>query len=136
MHSNNTRDNSNNNNNNNDTRRYKKVKTMLTLRNSQNKSSLNNDDNGNRVDCNKNNNNKSSAFILGDDISKCLFGLLTMKEIDHKYSVKVRLYSLSKVQCLHNHLEPTIRVVNLEDIIFHVGKNDLNSEKISNQIVI
>ena len=57
--------------------------------------------------------------------------IMTKKPMNHKCIVKVQPFSSAKVQCMYNHVKPTIIDVNLDNIIFHV--NELNSEKSSSQ---
>ena len=48
--------------------------------------------------------------------------------------MKVRSFSGAKVRCLHDYGKPTMRGFNPNQIILHVGTNDLNSEETSSQI--
>ena len=123
-----------------DTKKIIKIKT--NLRNPKYKSNLN-DDNDNSVDDSKhnnnnnnndNNNNNKYVFILGDSIVKNLNGFLKTKAINNKCILKVRPFSSAKVRCMYDHLKPKIRYVNTDNIILHVGTNELNSEKTSSQI--
>ena len=77
---------------------------------------------------------KKSVFILGDSMVKKVNGFYLMKDIKHKFLVKVRSFSSAKTRCMYDHAKPTIREVNPEHIILHVGTNDLNSEKTASQI--
>ena len=77
---------------------------------------------------------KKSAFILGDSMVKKVNGFYLTKDIKHKFLVKVRSFSSAKTRCMYDHAKPTIREVNPEHIILHVGTNDLNSEKTASQI--
>ena len=43
-------------------------------------------------------------------------------------------FSSAEVQCMYDHLKLTLRDVSLGNIILHIGKNDLNSDKTSSQI--
>ena len=61
-------------------------------------------------------------------------GFYLTKDIKHKFLVKVRSFSSAKTRCMYDHAKPTIREVNPEHIILHVGTNDLNSEKTASQI--
>ena len=61
-------------------------------------------------------------------------GFYLTKNIKHKFLVKARPFSLAKTRCMYDHAKPTIRELNPEDIILHVGTNDLNSEKSASQI--
>ena len=77
---------------------------------------------------------KKSVFILGDSMVKKVNGFYLTKDIKHKFLVKVRSFSSAKTRCVYDHAKPTIREVNPEHIILHVGTNDLNSEKTASQI--
>ena len=46
----------------------------------------------------------------------------------------MRPFSSAKTSCVHDHAQPTIRDINPEHTIFHVGTNDLKSEKTASQI--
>ena len=95
----------------------KKSKNNTNLRSCKYKSNLNND-NDNSIDNSKNNNeNRKSVFILGDSIVKNLNGFLITKAINHKCIVEVQPLSSAKVQYMYYHLKPTVRDVNLENII-------------------
>ena len=77
---------------------------------------------------------KKSVFILGDSMVKKVNGFYLTKAFKHKFLVKVRSFSSAKTRCMYDHAKPTIREVNPEHIILHVGTNDLNSEKTASQI--
>ena len=77
---------------------------------------------------------KETVFILGDRIIKKNNGFYLTKNIKHKYLIKLRPFSSAKTSCVHDHAKPTIRDINPEHIIFHVGTNDLKSEKTASQI--
>ena len=61
-------------------------------------------------------------------------GFLLTRNLNHKCLVKVRSFSGAKVRCLHDYAKPTMRGFNPNQIILHVGTNDLNSEETSSQI--
>ena len=63
-------------------------------------------------------------------------GFYLTRNIKHKFLVKVRPFSSAKTRCMYDHAKPTIRELNPEHIILHVGSNDLNSEKTVSQISI
>ena len=77
---------------------------------------------------------KKSVFILGDSMVKKVNGFYLTKDIKHKFLVKVRSFSSAKTRCMYDHVKPTIREINPEHIILHVGTSDLNSEKTASQI--
>ena len=54
------------------------------------------------------------------------------RNIKHKFLVEVRPFSSAKTRCMY--AKPTIRELNPEHIILHVGTNDLNTEKTASQI--
>ena len=72
-------------------------------------------------------NNKKFVFILGDSIVKNLNDFLIMATNNNKRVVTTRPYSSMKVYCLYDHVKPTLRAVNLDNIILHVRTGDLNS---------
>ena len=51
-----------------------------------------------------------------------------------KRVAKKQPFSSAKVQCTYDHAKPTRRDVNPENIILHIGTNDLNFDKTSSQI--
>ena len=57
--------------------------------------------------------------------------IMIKKAINHKCIVKVQPFRSENVQCMYNHVKPTILDVNLDNITFHV--NELNSKKSSSQ---
>ena len=65
---------------------------------------------------------------------KKLNGYLLIKRIKYKHLVKVRAFSGAKVSCMRDYANPTLRDINPEHIILHVGTNDLTSEKTASQI--
>ena len=77
---------------------------------------------------------KETVFILGDSMVKKVNGFYLTKNIRHKYLVKVRPFNSAKTRCMYDHAKPTIREMNPEHIILHVGTNDLNSEKSASHI--
>ena len=56
-------------------------------------------------------------------------GFYLTRNIKHKFLVKFRPFSSAKTRCMYDHAKPTIRELNPEHIILHVGTNDLNTEK-------
>ena len=71
---------------------------------------------------------------MGDSMVKKLNGYLLTKKIKHKGIVKVRLFTTTKVSCMQDHVKPTIRDINPQQIILHVGTNDLKTERTASQI--
>ena len=41
---------------------------------------------------------------------------------------------MAKIGCITNHVKPTLRDINLDDIVLHAGKNDLRTENTTTQI--
>ena len=41
---------------------------------------------------------------------------------------------MAKIGCITNHVKPTLRDINLDDIVLHAGKNDLRTENTATQI--
>ena len=65
---------------------------------------------------------------------KILNGYFLMKKIKHKGIVKVRQFTTAKVRFMQDHVKPTIRDRNPQQIILHVGTNDLKTERTASQI--
>ena len=65
---------------------------------------------------------------------KKLNGYLLTKKVRHKFLVKVRLFSGAKVNCMVDHVNPTIRNDKSDHVILHTGTNDLRSKKTASQI--
>ena len=65
---------------------------------------------------------------------KKLNGYLLTKKIKHKVVVKVRTFTTAKVSCMQDHVKSTIRDINPQQIILHVGTNDLKTERTASQI--
>ena len=61
-------------------------------------------------------------------------GYLLTKKVKHRGIVKVRPFTTVKVSCLQDHVKPTIRDVNTQQIILHLGTNDLQTEQTARQI--
>ena len=89
------------NNNNNNKKKQKKKKED----NHKGATNRNNED--------RNNKNKTNAYILGDSIVKKLNGYLLTRKIKHKHLVKVRSFSGAKISCMTDHVKPTLRDITL-----------------------
>ena len=76
---------------------------------------------------------KQSIFIMGDSMVKKLNGYLLTKKIKHKVIVKVRPFTTAKVSCMKDHVKPTVRDINPQQIILHVGTNNLKTERTASQ---
>ena len=79
-------------------------------------------------------NQKEKVFILGDSMVKNVIGFLLTRNFNHKCLVKVRYLPCAKIRCVHDYVKPTMYDFNPNQIILHVGTNDLNLEKTSSQI--
>ena len=79
-------------------------------------------------------NQKEKVFILGDSMVKNVNGFLLTRNLNHKCLVKIWSFPGPKVRCLHDYAKSIMRNFNPNQIILHVGTNDLNSEKTSSQI--
>ena len=71
---------------------------------------------------------------MGDSIVKKLNGYLLTKKIKHKGIVKARSFTTAKVSFMQDYVKPTIRDINPQQIILHVGTNDLKIERTASQI--
>ena len=125
------------------TRKKKKKKIYseeLDSRDNNNNNKHDKNSNHDRIDNNNrstsSSNSKETVFILGDSMVKKVNGFYLTRNIKHKFLVKVRLFGSAKTRCMYDHAKPTIRELNPEHIILHVGSNDLNSEKTVSQISI
>ena len=54
--------------------------------------------------------------------------------MNHKFSVKVRLFTTVKTIDMYDHLKPTSRDFNSGLFIIYVGTNDLPLNKTSNEV--
>ena len=123
------------------TRKKKKKKNhseKLDNRDNNNNNKHDKNSNHDRIDNNNrstsSSNSKETVFILGDSMVKKVNGFYLTRNIKHKFLVKVRPFSSAKTRCMYDHAKPTIRELNPEHIILHVGTNDLNTEKTASQI--
>ena len=66
---------------------------------------------------------------LGRQYCKTYSRLGNNKKLDSKQKVYVRQFSGSKVTCMKYCVKPSIRENNPDLIIFHVGTNDVHSDK-------
>ena len=66
---------------------------------------------------------------MGNNIVKHIQGWEITKKLDNKQKVYMRQFSGSKVSCMKDYVKPSIRENNPDHIIFHVGPNDVLSEK-------
>ena len=68
-----------------------------------------------------------NIYILGDSMVKHVEGWKLKKSI-YQNHVYVRSFSGAKLKCMKDYVKPRIREKNPDYVIFHVGKNELNSE--------
>ena len=73
--------------------------------------------------------NNKSIYILGDSMAKHVEGWKLKKSAYKNHDVYVRSFSGAKVKCMKDQVKPCIREKNPDYVIFHVGTNELNSEK-------
>ena len=59
--------------------------------------------------------------------------IFLQKKIKQSY-FKVRPFTTAKVSYMQDHVKPTIRDINPQQIILHVGTNDLKTERTASQI--
>ena len=77
----------------------------------------------NKGNVNNNPSEKSeTVYILGDSIIKKLNGYFFVKKVRHKYLIKVRSFSDTKVSCMIDHVKPTVRDDKPDHIILHRDK--------------
>ena len=115
------------------TNRKKKKKKKKTAKN-EDRSEKDHNEELNKTKVSSSPKSRQSVYILGDSMVKKLNGFFLTKNIKHKYLVKVRPFNSAKTRCMHDHAKPTIRDMNPEHIILHVGTNDLNTEKSASHI--
>ena len=65
---------------------------------------------------------------------KKMNGYRLTRKIKHKHLVKARSFSGAKISCMADHVKPTLRDINPDDIILHAGTNDLRTENTASQI--
>ena len=78
---------------------------------------------------NTNTNDIKMVFVLGDSMVKDIQGWDINKRIDNKRKVYERQFSGSKVDSMKDYMKPCIRENNPDHLIFHVGTNDVPSNK-------
>ena len=61
-------------------------------------------------------------------MAKKVNGFLLTGNVNHKYLVKVILFSSAKVSCMNGRVRRTLQDFNSKHIIHQVGTNDLNTE--------
>ena len=88
---------------------------------------------GNNGD-NRGHKNKTNVYVLDERMVKKLNGHLFTKKISHKLIVKVRSFSGSKINCIMNHVKPTLREINPDHIVLHSDRNDLRTQNTTDEI--
>ena len=71
---------------------------------------------------------------MGNSVVKKLNGYLLTKKIKHRGIVEVRPFATAKGSCMQDHVKPIIRDINPQQIILHVGTNDLKTKRTASQI--
>ena len=74
------------------------------------------------------------SIFLAKALLKKLNGYLLTRKIKRKHLVKVRSFSGAKISCMTDHVKPTLRDINPDNIILHAGTNDLRTENTASQI--
>ena len=69
------------------------------------------------------------VFVLEDSMVKYVQGWDITKRIDNKRKFYVSQFSGSKIDCMKDYMKPCIRENNPDHLIFHVGTNDVPSNK-------
>ena len=59
---------------------------------------------------------------------KKLNGYLLTRKIKHEHLVKVCSFSGAKISCMTDHVKPTLRDINPDQIVPHAGTNNLRTE--------
>ena len=77
---------------------------------------------------------KETVLTVGDSMITRIDGYLPTKSINHKFLVKVRLFTTARTIDMYNHMKPTLRDFNPGLFIIHVGTSDFPLNKTSNEI--
>ena len=77
--------------------------------------------------------NEKSIFVRGDSMVKHLNGWEISKKLNKNCKVFVKTFSGAKTACTHNYVNPSVRS-SPNHFIFHVGTNDLSSNKSPEEI--
>ena len=72
--------------------------------------------------------NNESIYILGDSLVKYVEGWKLKISIEKNHNVYIRSFSGAKIKCMKDYVKPYIHEKNPDNVIFHVGTNELNSE--------
>ena len=77
---------------------------------------------------------KKTVFLLGDSMLSNVNRYRVSKLTKHKFKVKSRFYPGARSQNMKDHVKPTVRGSEVDQIILHVGTNDLVTENTPIQI--
>ena len=77
--------------------------------------------------------NEKSIFVRGDSMVKHLNGWEISKKLNKNCKVFVKTFSGAKTACTHNYVNPSVRS-SPNHFIFHIGTNDLSSNKSPEEI--
>ena len=77
--------------------------------------------------------NKKSIFVIGDSMVKHLNRWEMSKKLNGNCNVFVKTFSVAKTACMHNYVKPSVRSSS-DDLILHIGTNDLLSNKSPEEI--
>ena len=67
---------------------------------------------------------KPKIFIMGYSMMKKSNGYLLAKKNKHTGTVRVRSFTTANASCMQDHVKPTIRDINPQQIILYVGTNE------------
>ena len=71
--------------------------------------------------------NNKNIYILGDSVVKDVERWKFKNSLGNYHIVYVRGFPGGKVKCMRDYVKPCIRENNPENVILHVGTNELNS---------
>ena len=77
---------------------------------------------------------KTSVFIVGDRMIKKVDGYLLTSYLKHQYLVKTRPFSTAKIIDKYDYTNPIQRDFKPENLVLHVGTNDLFLNKSPKEI--
>ena len=77
---------------------------------------------------------KKTVFSLGDRMLRNVTGYRLSKLTKYKFGIKSKYYPEARVWCMEDHVKPTVRSNEADQIILHGGTNDLVIGKTSMQI--
>ena len=75
------------------------------------------------------NKSKRYAFIIGDNVLKKTDGYLLTNSINHKFTVKTRVFPAAKMEDMKDYIKPAKRDFDPDLYIFHAGTNGLSLDK-------